>query len=830
MSIFKFLKGHVLGVFVICIFLIFEAIFELQLPTIMSEIIDVGIQQSGIEYPTPKRIGAKDLAELEMFMTDDDIALVEKSYSAPNENGTRFLNKNVTDKEKAATGSLGSALSLPECAAISLKNGVDVTTIMQEAQSAQTPSGKDFSKMLQSGNQNALLGSMGDAFKDGKIDLAEVYTLYNEGIITKEMLLQDTKNISEQMGEISGSIVSQRAISYVQEIYKDQGLNLDNMRMDYLVKTAWRMLGVCIGMGVSAIIVAFLASRMAAKIAQNTRSALFSKIMNFGAAEIDKFSNASLITRSTNDVTQVQMAIVMLLRMVFLAPIMAIVALVQVSVLQSGLEWIIAVAVIVIAAVMGTLFGLTMPKFKRMQSLIDRVNLVVRDMLDGLLPIRAYVREDYEEARFEKASKALMKTQLFTNRAMSLSMPAIMLVMNLISLLIVWVGASAIDTGSLQVGTMMAFISYTMEIVISFMILAMVAIMLPRADVSAKRIFEVMQEPISVKDPEKPLALPAARDASLTFENVTFSYPGADAPVLRNISFTTHPHETVAIIGPTGSGKSTVAKLIPRLFDPTEGRITLDGVDIKDVTLENLRDRVGFVPQQGLLFSGTIEDNIKFADSAITDEMMAEAAGIAQAKDFIEEKEDGYQSHVAQKGANVSGGQRQRLSIARALAKEPEILVLDDSFSALDYATDAKLRKALAEKKDAMAQIVVAQRVASIMHAAEIIVLNQGEMVGRGTHEELLKTCPTYLEIASSQLSNKELGMTDKEVEKILASSEEKIENQGTSEIHTLEKDEAGQKAEKSATGNAKKDVVAPRSDVPRNTAPRDEAPKGGDA
>ncbi len=786
MTIFKFLKGHTLGTMLVCIFLVLEAIFELQLPTIMSQIVDTGIQQGGIEYPVPKRIQATALTQLEMFMPVNDIDTVESSYGAANENGIRYLNKNVPNKEKEATGKLGAVMVMPECAAMALKDGVDLTKVMSSVQQAQSADTSTSSSRTTPATSPQLISSLAPLLKDKKLDLDEVSLLYSQGIVTKDELVSAAERMNDSLGAISGSLVSQRAIAYVQDQYEAQGMNLDSVRMEYLSTTAWRMLGVCVGMGISAIIVTFIASRIAAKIAQETRSRLFSKIMKFGATEIDKFSNASLITRTTNDVTQVQMALVMLLRMVFLAPAMTVVALIQVTLMHSGLEWTIGVAVIAIGAVMGMLFGLTMPKFKRMQSLIDRVNLIASDILNGLLPIRAYVREEYEEKRFEKASTDLMKTQLFTNRAMSLSMPAIMLVMNLISLLIVWFGAQAIDSGTLQVGTMMAFISYTMEIVISFMVLAMVSIMLPRAEVSAKRINDVLDQSIAVTDPVEPCIIDSDERGILAFDDVTFFYPGADEPVIKNVSFETAPHEVTAIIGPTGSGKTTVAKLIPRLFDPTSGTITLDGVNIRDLSLSDLRARIGYVPQQGLLFSGTIEDNIKFADKPISDEAMQEAASVAQATEFIDEKEEGYHTHVAQKGSNVSGGQRQRLSIARALAKDPEVLVLDDSFSALDYKTDAKLREALAQDEHNMAQVVVAQRVASIMHAAEIIVLDNGEVVGRGTHEELLKSCTTYLEIASSQLSPKELGMTEKEIEKRLKKPEAKVSRKQDEEIDAL--------------------------------------------
>lgn len=538
-----------------------------------------------------------------------------------------------------------------------------------------------------------------------------------------------------------------------------EGANLADVQNAYLLRCGAIMFGLCLGTLLTTMAVGLVASRTAATIARDTRRTLFRQVMGFSPAEVGRFSQASLITRSTNDVQQIQMVVVMLLRMIMLAPIMGIVAFIQVTATHSGMEWIIGVALIAILAVLGVLMGLTMPRFKIMQKLVDRLNLVSRDMLDGLMPIRAFGREDFELGRFDNASGDLMRTQLFVNRAMAFMMPVIMLVMNLITLLIVWVGTHGVAVGTMQVGTMMAFITYAMQIVMSFMILGMVAVMLPRAQVAAERVAEVIDCPLSVTDPATPAAPDPTVRGVVEFRNVRFSYPDAARPVLHDVSFATRPGATLGIIGSTGSGKSTVVKLIPRLYDATEGQVLIDGVDVRDMALSDVRRRIGYVPQQGFLFSGTIESNIKFADESMPDEAMEHAAEVAQAAEFIEKEPEGFATPIAQKGANVSGGQRQRLSIARALAARPEILVFDDAFSALDYATDAKLRDALRKGAGDAAVVVVAQRVATIMEADEILVMEAGAIVGRGTHRELLESCETYREIALSQLSAEELGI-----------------------------------------------------------------------
>ena len=495
--------------------------------------------------------------------------------------------------------------------------------------------------------------------------------------------------------------------------------------------------------------------------------------MHFSPAEVGKFSQASLITRCTNDIQQIQMATTLFIRMVLMAPIMGVVAIMRVLATHTGLEWTIGIAVIAVSAVVGVLMGLTMPKFKKMQMYVDRVNLVAREMLDGVMPIRAFGRQSHELERFDGASRDLMDTQLFTNRAMSFMMPLMMFVMNCVTVLIVWAGSHGINDGVMQVGDMMAFISYTMQIVMAFMILTMVSVMLPRAEVAAERVEDVLSTQSSIREPAHP-KLPAASAprGELAFHNVSFQYPDAREDVIGGVDFTVHAGETLGIIGSTGSGKSTLVQLIPRLYDVTGGKVTLDGVDVRDMTLSELRRRVGYVPQQGLLFSGTVESNLKFAGESVSDDDMRRAADIAQATEFIEQREGAWDSEISQGGSNVSGGQRQRLSIARALAKRPEVIVFDDSFSALDYKTDALLREQLAAHEKDSAVVVVAQRIATIMHADQVIVLDEGRVVGRGTHEQLLRSCPAYLEIAQSQLSAAELGLTDAEIAQVMEGGE----------------------------------------------------------
>ena len=559
------------------------------------------------------------------------------------------------------------------------------------------------------------------------------------------------------MGDLSDSIISQMALAFVRQEYEAIGLDTDEIQTSYLFRTGGIMLLYSIIMMLAAIAVSYIASRTSAAIGRDLRGRVFRKVLSFSGGETDRFSTASLITRSTNDIQQVQMVCVLLLRMVLYAPVLGIGGIVKVSHTETGMSWIIAVAVVAIVLLVSTLMTIALPKFKILQSLVDRLNLVSREILTGLPVIRAFSREAYEEKRFDEANRNLMKTQLFTNRVMTFMMPVMMLIMNGISILIVWQGAKGVDLGNLQVGDMIAFITYTMLIVMSFLMLTMISILLPRAGVAAARIDEIIQTEVEVRDCDD------VRDdeltditGRLTFEDVCFHYPDAEKDSLNHLNFTAEPGQTTAFIGSTGSGKSTIFSLILRFYDVTGGRITLDGIDIREISQKKLRDALGYVPQKGVLFSGTIESNLKFSGN-VTDEEMKYAAEIAQASEFIEAKPDRFTSPVSQDGTNVSGGQRQRLSIARAIAKKPKILLFDDSFSALDYKTDAALRHALDENTAGITKLIVAQRVSTIMHAEKIIVLDEGTIVGIGTHSELMNNCETYREIAHSQLSKAEL-------------------------------------------------------------------------
>ncbi len=731
MKILRLFKNHLVALLAVLVLLIVQSNADLALPTYMSEIVDVGIQQGGIASPVPDTIRTTSLADLELFMSDSDAALVESHFGAADANGVRSYQGTADERVKG--GALAGALSLPETVVLALDQGVDASTL---------------------GNGMS-----------GTLDLDDVRATVSAGLVSSDQLVSAAQSMSDQMGSMGGSLVEQRAVSYVSQEYEAQGIDLANVQSAYLGSMAARMFGLCLVSLVAAVIVGAIASRTASGIACDLRHDAFERVMQFSPAEVNKFSQASLITRCTNDVQQVQMATTLFMRMVLMAPITGVVAVTRVVATSTGLEWTIGVAVVAVSIVVGVLMGLTMPKFKRMQRYVDRVNLVAREMLDGIMPIRAFGRQDHELERFGDASRDLMQTQLFTNRAMSFMMPLMMLVMNSVTVLIVWFGAHGVSDGVMQVGDMMAFISYTMQIVMAFMILTMVSVMLPRAEVAAERIEEVITCPISVRDPERP-KLPAtdAPRGELSFRGVGFQYPDASEDVISDVSFTTHAGQMLGIIGSTGSGKSTLVQLIPRLYDATGGSVQLDGVDVRDMRLSELRRRVGYIPQQGMLFSGTVESNLKFAGDDITDDTMREAARVAQATDFIEERDGAYASPISQGGSNVSGGQRQRLAIARALAKHPEVIVFDDSFSALDYATDARLREELARSVTDAALVVVAQRIATIMHADEILVLDEGAVVGRGTHEELLRHCPTYLEIAQSQLSAAELGLTEEEI------------------------------------------------------------------
>ena len=735
MRIIKLFKKHILALVCAVALIIISCNADLTLPTYMSEIVDVGIQQGGIESAVPATIREQTLADLELFMSEEDAATVEAAYGESDAEGVRAYVG--TDEARSEEGELASIMSLPETVTLALEQGIDASATGAPIQ--------------------------------GTVTMDDIRKAVSMGMLDRDQLVSGAESMADQMGSMGGSIVRQRAISFVGQEYEAQGISLSSVQNSYLASMTAKMFGLCAVSLVATILTGAVASHTACTIARDLRRKTFESVMRFSPAEVGKFSQASLITRCTNDIQQIQMATTLVIRMVMMAPIMGVVALMRVFATQTGLEWTIGVAVVAVSAVVGVLMGLTMPKFKKMQQYVDRVNLVAREMLDGIMPIRAFGRQDHELARFDDASTDLMKTQLFTNRAMSFMMPLMMFVMNCITVLIVWAGSHGINDGVMQVGDMMAFISYTMQIVMAFMILTMVSVMLPRAEVAAERVEEVLSTQSSIKEPEHP-QLPAA-DAprgELVFKNVSFQYPDAREDVISGVSFTVHAGQTLGVIGSTGCGKSTLVQLIPRLYDVTGGKVTLDGIDVRDLSLSELRRRVGYVPQQGMLFSGTVESNLKFAGESVTDDAMREAAAIAQATGFIEEREGGFGSEISQGGGNISGGQRQRLSIARALAKHPEVVVFDDSFSALDYKTDARLREELERTQKEAAIVVVAQRIATIMHADQVIVLDDGQVVGQGTHEELLRSCPAYLEIAQSQLSAKELGLTQEEIAAVM--------------------------------------------------------------
>ncbi|WP_343004980.1 MULTISPECIES: ABC transporter ATP-binding protein [unclassified Collinsella] len=739
MRIIKLFKKHILALVCAVALIIISCNADLTLPTYMSEIVDVGIQQGGIESAVPANIREQALADLELFMSEEDAATVEAAYGEPDAEGIRAYVG--TDEARSEEGEIASIMSLPETVALALEQGIDASAAGAPIQ--------------------------------GTVTMDDIRKAASMGMLDRDQLVSGAESMADQMGSMGGSIVRQRAISFVGQEYEAQGISLSDVQNSYLASMTAKMFGLCAVSLVATILTGAVASHTACTIARDLRRKTFESVMRFSPAEVGKFSQASLITRCTNDIQQIQMATTLVIRMVMMAPIMGVVALMRVFATQTGLEWTIGVAVVAVSAVVGVLMGLTMPKFKKMQQYVDRVNLVAREMLDGIMPIRAFGRQDHELARFDDASTDLMKTQLFTNRAMSFMMPLMMFVMNCITVLIVWAGSHGINDGVMQVGDMMAFISYTMQIVMAFMILTMVSVMLPRAEVACERVEDVLNTQSSIREPENPqLPTADAPRGQLEFRDVSFSYPDGDENVVTGVNFTVRAGETLGIIGATGSGKSTIAQLIPRLYDATEGTVALDGIDVRDMSLSELRHRIGFVPQQGMLFSGTIETNLKFAGDTVSDDDMRAAASIAQATEFIEGREGGYESEISQGGTNVSGGQRQRLAIARALAKRPEVMVFDDSFSALDYKTDAKLREALATSASDSAVVVVAQRIATIMRATQIIVLDDGRVVGQGTHEELLRSCPTYLEIAQSQLSSAELGLTDEEIAAVMKGGE----------------------------------------------------------
>lgn len=730
-KLFKFMKPYAATILMIVVFLVLQAYCDLSLPGYTSDIVNVGIQQGGIDMAIPEQISVEDMDRLFLFVSEQDQKTVLDAYERDTDTyeSEAYVLKDGILKDEKRTDKIGAILSKPMMLVTVFSSDSEETKEMTDAMFASLP----------------------------KEMLSEDMTVFDVlGMMPEEQRAQMVTQIGEKVDEMPETMLEQAATIYLKEAYKNLGMDTDKIQTGYMLRTGGKMLALAaVGMIVS-MIVGFLASKVGASTGRDLRGKVFRKVVEFSNGEFDKFSTASLITRSTNDIQQIQMLTVMILRMVLYAPIMGIGGVFKVFHTNVSMSWIIGLAVVLIAMVVMVLFVVAMPKFKILQNLVDRLNLVTREILTGLPVIRAFSTEKHEEERFDQANKDLTKTNLFVNRAMTFMMPTMMLIMNAISILIVWVGANGINDGQMQVGDMMAFIQYTMQIIMAFLMICMISIMLPRAAVSATRVDEVLTSTTLINDPKQPKHLKEGK-GMVEFDHVSFRYPGAEEDVLHDISFTAKPGETTAIIGSTGSGKSTMVNLIPRFYDVTEGKITIDGEDIRNVTQHELRDQLGYVPQKGVLFSGTIASNILYGNPDGSEETMMEAAKVAQAAEFIEEKPKCYDSRISQGGGNVSGGQKQRLSIARAIAKDPKIFIFDDSFSALDYKTDVTLRKALKEHTVNSTVIIVAQRISTILHAEQIIVLDEGKVAGIGTHKELLKNCDVYYQIAASQLSEKEL-------------------------------------------------------------------------
>ncbi len=731
-KLFKYLKTYWKMAFVILLVLLVQVYCDLSLPSYTSDIVNVGIQQAGVDDKIPEAISEEEMEKVLLFVQADDRQTVLDAYEKDENtyNQTAYvLKKNIQDDEEK-TEELEELLSVPMMMTAGFEQGSDTTSKIEEQLRANIPA-----EMLP---------------KD-----ATVFDILK--MLPEEQLSQMTDKMKDQMDDMPDTIIEQAGISYIKTAYEDLGMDMNQMQFHYLFATGGKMLALALLGMLASVLVGLLASRVGASTGRDLRGRVFRKVVGFSNNEFDQFSTASLITRSTNDIQQIQMLIVMLLRIVLYAPLIAIGGIYKVFQTNVSMSWIIALAAILIVLVVSVLFIVAMPKFKIMQQLVDKLNLVTREILTGLSVIRAFSTEKHEEERFDKANRDLTKTNLFVNRAMTFMMPVMMVVMNAISVLIVWTGAHGINDGQMQVGDMMAFIQYTMQIIMGFLMLCMISVMLPRAAVAAERVDEVLTSETIIRDPEQPKHLPKKTEGVLKFNHVSFKYPGADEDVLEDIDFTAHPGQTTAIIGSTGSGKSTLVNLIPRFYDVTEGSITLDGIDIREMTQQELRSKLGYVPQKGVLFSGTIGSNIMFGNPDGNEQDMEEAAKIAQATEFIDTKSKKYDSTISQGGGNVSGGQKQRLSIARAIAKHPKLFVFDDSFSALDYKTDVALRKALKEKTSDSTVLIVAQRISTILHAEQIIVLDDGKIAGVGTHQELLKNCEVYQQIAASQLSEAEL-------------------------------------------------------------------------
>ena len=768
-KIFKHLKNSSFMIILIILLLAGQASCELSLPTYTSNIINIGIQQGGIENAAPNVIRAEQMEKLFIFMNNENKdtvlnnykllskkSLSSEEYNKYKEDYPAIENEDLyvlNTEDKETIEKLDNILGKPELIVYGLESDNESSEMIKNQMA------KNMSQQNMTANINNSENTLPSGIQNSSMNM----DLKNEDILTiltsmpKEQKDTMIKEIDKQFVNLPEMMISQGAISFVKSEYNEIGIDTDSLQTKYIINTGAIMIGITILSMIAAIFVGFLASRVGASLGRELRSKTFEKVMRFSNKEMTEFSTASLITRSTNDIQQIQMMTVMILRMVFFAPFMALGGLYKVLSTNNSMTWIIGVAILGVLTIVIILFATVMPRFKIIQNLVDKLNLVTREILTGLPVIRAFSTERFEEQRFDNVNKDLTKVNMFINRMMACMMPGMMLVMNLISVLIVWVGAKNIDTGAMQVGDMMAFIQYTMQIVMSFLMISMISVILPRAAVSAKRINEVLEKDIVIKEDKTPKTFDENKKGLVEFKNVSFKYPDADEDVLSNINFTAKAGETTAFIGSTGSGKSTVINLIPRFHDVTEGEILVDGVNIKNASLHDLREKIGYVPQKGVLFSGTIDSNLRYGKKDATSEEIRKAAEIAQSLDFIMEKENNFESEISQGGSNVSGGQKQRLSIARAIAKNPEIFIFDDSFSALDFKTDAKLRKTLkSETKDATV-LIVAQRISTIINADQIIVLDEGRVVGKGTHKELLKNCEIYKEIALSQLSKEEL-------------------------------------------------------------------------
>lgn len=741
-KLFKFLKPYAAAVAAIICILVVQAYCDLSLPTYTSDIVNVGIQQGGIDEALPDTISKKDLNHLLLLVPSDRQKIVKNAYTESvgkyDYNGTVMELKASVKEDKKKVDRLSEILVKPMLMAAGFDSGSEMTQKIEEQMRTQMSGIPNVDKMdiydmlefMGAEGRNALIGQM-----------------------------------DQQMDSMQDSIIAQAAAGYIKDAYTHIGIDTDQIETTYILHTGAKMLALAfLGMAAS-ILVGLLASRVGSGVGRRLRENVFRKVVGFSNAEFDKFSTASLITRSTNDIQQIQLLLVMILRMVLYAPIMAIGGIWKVFHTNVDMSWIIGLAVAVIIVIVGFLFLVVMPKFKLIQNQVDKLNLVSREILTGLSVIRAFGTQKYEEERFDDANKVLTKTNLFVNRAMTFMMPLMMFVMNSIAVLIVWVGGHSINDGAMQVGDMMAFIQYTMQIIMAFLMICMISVMLPRAAVSAGRVDEVLTSETMIHDPKNPSHIPEEGKGKIVFDHVSFRYPGAEEDVLHDISFTAEPGKTTAFIGSTGCGKSTLVNLIPRFYDVTDGKITIDGKDIRNVSQHELREKLGYVPQKAVLFSGDIASNILYGNPDGSEAEMTEAATIAQATEFIEQKKKKYKSTISQGGSNVSGGQKQRLSIARAIAKHPDVYIFDDSFSALDYKTDATLRAKLKEKTSESTVMIVAQRISTILHADQIIVLDDGQIVGKGTHKELLKNCEAYYQIASSQLSENELEEDLKEVE-----------------------------------------------------------------